>query len=209
MTDALNAKIRQQIGSNAVKGVRRAGLIPAVLYGHGLENVNLSIPADELTTAIRRGGQMVNLKGDVDDSALISDVQWDTFGIDVLHVDLTRVSATEAVQVAVPIELRGEAPGVKEGGVIDHAAHEIRLECPAGKIPTKIEVSINSLGLTESLKMSDIELPEGSQLLSSPDKVVVHCFAPAEVPEEEEEAVAVEPEVIGRKAEDEDAEGGS
>ncbi len=209
MTDALNAKIRQQVGSNAVKEVRNAGWIPAVLYGHGLENVNLSLPGDELTAAIRHGEKMVNLAGEVKESALISDVQWDTFGIDVLHVDLTRVSASELVQVAVKLELRGEAPGAKEGGLIDHLAHEIRIECPASAIPKSIEVSINSLGLTEALKVGDIELPEGAKLLTPPEVVVVQCNAPAEVAEEEEEAAAVEPEVIGRKDEDEEAEGGS
>ncbi len=209
MTDSLNTKIRQQIGSNAVKEVRKAGLVPAVLYGHGEDNVNLSVSADELGAAIRRGAQMVNLEGGVSESALISDVQWDTFGIDMLHVDLTRVSATELVQVAVKLELRGEAPGTKEGGVIDHMTHEIRIECPAGSIPSSIEVSINSLGLEEALKVGELELPEGAKLLTSPDAVVVQCNPPVELDEEEEEASAIEPEVIGRKEEDEETEGGS
>lgn len=209
MTEGLNAKIRQQIGSNAVKEVRKAGWIPAVLYGHGRDNVSLSIAGDELSTAIRQGEKMVNLEGDVNESALISDVQWDTFGIDVLHVDLTRVSASEMVQVAVQLELRGEAPGTKEGGLIDQMAHEIRIECPASAIPKSIELSINSLGLGEALKVDDLELPEGARLLSSPDVVVVQCNAPVEVAEEEEEPAAVEPEVIGRKDEDEGTEGGS
>lgn len=209
MTDALNAKTRQQVGSNAVKEVRKAGLVPAVLYGHGEENVNLSIPVDELSAAIRHGAQMVNLEGDVSDSALISDVQWDTFGIDVLHVDLTRVSASELVQVAVKLELRGEAPGTKEGGVIDHMTHEIRIECPAGAIPSSIEVTINSLGLEEALKVNDIQLPEGARLLTNPDAIVVQCNPAVELVEEEEEAAAVEPEVIGRKEEDEQTEGES
>lgn len=210
MTVALNVKIRQEVGSNAVKAVRKAGWIPAVLYGHGLDNVNLSVSGDELSSAIRHGEQMVNLAGDVSESALISDVQWDTFGIDVMHVDLTRVSASEMVQVAVQLELRGEAPGLKEGGIVDQVAHEVQIECPASAIPKSIEVSINSLELDQALKVGDLELPEGANLLTPPESVVVQCTAPAEVPEEEEEAAAVaEPEIIGRKDEDEETEGGS
>ncbi|MBC8868393.1 MAG: 50S ribosomal protein L25 [Planctomycetes bacterium] len=210
MTDALNAKIRQELGSNAVKKVRKAGHVPAVLYGHGLETVSLSIPTDELTAAIRRGTKMVNLTGGVDESALISDVQWDTFGVDVLHVDLTRVSASEKVQVSVPLDLRGEAPGTRQGGRIERVSHEIRIECPAAGIPDKIEVSVNSLEIDDSLKMSDVKLPEGAQLLSGPDVVVVLCAAPVEIDEEEEGAAAegIEPEVIGGRK-DEEEEGGS
>jgi len=205
MPDILHAKIREEVGSNAAKRVRKSGRVPAVLYGHGGENVNLALPTEELNAVVRRGTKLVDLKGDVDQTALIREVQWDTFCTEVLHVDLTRISAGESVRLAIPLELRGEAPGAREGGMIEHVTHEIELECPASSIPDRIEISINSLGMSESIKVGDVELPDKAKLLSNPDSVVVQCSAPVEVPEEEPEAaVAAEPEMIGRKADEEE-----
>ena len=107
MRAVLNAAVRTEVGSNAVKQVRKAGRIPAVLYGHGEQNVNLSLAGDEVHALIRHGSKLVDLKGDVADTALIRDVQWSTFGTDVLHVDLARVSADERVHVTVPVEVKG------------------------------------------------------------------------------------------------------
>jgi large subunit ribosomal protein L25 len=203
MSEVLHVKVRAEIGSNAVKRVRQAGDIPAILYGHGKGCVNLSVPAEELHTMIRHRTKMVNLEGGVSETALIREVQWDALGIEVLHLDMMRVTATEMVQVTVPVELRGEAPGTKSGGVIDHSTHEAEFECPAGAIPERLEVNINSLELGQLLKLSDLELPEGCKLLSDPDLVVVQCIEPVEVPEEAAVAEAGEPEIVGRKVDDE------
>lgn len=209
MTDALHAKVRSEVGSNAVKKVRNAGQIPAILYGHGLQNVNLSIPAEEVQAAIRHGSKLVDLKGDLHESALLREVQWDSLGNDVLHVDLTRVSAQELVQVSVPLAIRGEAAGAHEGGITELLVHEIQVECPAVQIPGKIEVRVSELQVGDSLKASDLPLPSGSTLQSDPDAIVVHCIG--RMLEEDEEtpatATAGEPEVIGRKADDEDDQG--
>jgi large subunit ribosomal protein L25 len=203
MSEVLKVKIRSEIGSNAVKKVRQSGGIPAVLYGHGKANVVLSLSADELNAVIRHRGKMVNLEGDVSETALIREVQWDALGVDILHVDLTRVSASEAVEVTIPLELRGEAPGTKLGGVVDHSMHEVELRCPAGSIPERVEVNINALELGQALKVADLALPEGAELLSEPEQIVVQCVEPVEVSEEVAVTEAGEPEVIGRKPEDE------
>ena len=201
MTEVLDVKIRDQVGTRGAKRVRKAGNIPAVLYGHGSENVNLAVPAEQLEAALRHGSQLVELRGDVQDTALIREVQWDTFGMRVLHLDFVRVSAQERVEVTVSLELRGEAPGAKEGGMVEQVAHEIEIECPASAIPDKIGVRVHELTLGGTIKMSDVPLPEDWRLLSDPDEIVVHCVAPAEAPEEAAEAAeAGEPEVIGRTA---------
>ena len=209
MTEALHVKVRSEVGSNAVKNVRKSGHIPAVLYGHGLQNVNLSLPAEEVHAAIRHGSKLLELKGELNESALVRDVQWDSLGIGVLHVDLTRVSAGEVVHVAVPLVMRGEAPGSKEGGITELLVHEIEVECPASKIPEKIEVRVHELHVGDSLKASDLDLPSSTKLYSDADALVVHCIG--RLIEEEEELPEVthagEPEVIGRKATDEEDEG--
>lgn len=206
MAEVLQVKVRDEAGSNAVKRVRRAGNVPAVLYGHREANVSLSVPSDQLHAAIRHGAKMVELQGDISDTALIREVQWDALGHCVLHIDLTRVSATEKVRVTIPVELRGEAPGVRQGGMIEHMVHEVDIECPAASLPERIEVNINSLQVGDAIKLSDLKLPEGVVLLADEDDMVVHCVAVAELSEEEEAAAAGagEPEIIGRKAEEEE-----
>ena len=104
MADTLNVTKRQQQGSANCRRLRRAGQIPANLYGHGQENVNLALATDDLMGVLRHGGRMVQLAGDVSESALIREVQWDAFGSEVLHVDLTRVSAGELVEVKRAID---------------------------------------------------------------------------------------------------------
>ena len=205
--DVLNVSKRDSRGTANARRDRRAGKIPAVLYGHGKDCISLSVPSEEVNLVIRRGGQFVNLAGDVSESALIRDVQWDPLGTDVLHLDLARVKADETVEISVSIELRGEAPGIRQGGVVQHSLHEVLMECPVTAIPEKISATINSLELDQSLTLADLEFPEGIKLLADPETVVVQCVEAAEELDEEEAGVpsgSVEPEVIGRKAEDEE-----
>jgi large subunit ribosomal protein L25 len=187
--------------------MRQAGKIPAVLYGHGEDNVSLSVPADMLEAAVQHGSRVVTLEGAVKQTAFIRELQWDVWSRHVQHVDFTRVSADEKVEVSLAVELRGEAPGVKEGGVVEQLLHEIDLECPVASIPEKMSVSINKLALDESIKVADLEIPEGATLVGDASAVVVQCITPLEAPEEEEAAAGEdEPEVIGRKEEEESDE---
>ncbi len=204
MAEQLNVEIRQTRGKRDCRRLRKVGSIPAVLYGHGQENVCLSVPAEQLKGLVQHGSRLADLTGAVNESAFIREVQWDTWGVDVLHVDFTRISAHEKVEVRVPLELRGEAPGVKQGGVVEQLIHDVELSCPASAIPEKIEVNINHLRLGDSVAVAELDLPNGATVLVSPEVVVVHCTEPVEAPEEEAaEAVSGEPEVIGAKEEEE------
>ncbi len=207
MTDVLNVSVRNELGSGPVRRLRRAGRTPAILYGHGEANVNLSIPTSEIKAALRHGSKLVDLQGSLSEKALIRIVQWDCYGSDVLHVDLTRVSESERVEVTVSLELKGEAPGVKEGGMVDHHLFDVEIECPAGEIPDKLVASIKNLHLGQSLTLADVVLPPHVTLVTPIDTVVVSCQAQGSAGELEEEAAAgetEEPEVIGRKAEDDE-----
>jgi large subunit ribosomal protein L25 len=207
MRETLHVKVRSEVGSNAVKSVRKSGQIPAVLYGHGLQNVNLSVPAEEVHAVIRHGSKLVDLRGEVDETALLRDVQWDGLGANVLHIDLARVSAEESVHVSLPLVMRGEAPGSHEGGITELVIHEIEIQCPASQIPEKIDVRVHELHVGHSLKASEVSLPAGASLLTDPDAIVVHCVGRAVEEVEEAPVVQVaEPEVIGRKAAEEEGE---
>jgi large subunit ribosomal protein L25 len=204
MAEALNVTKRESRGKREAKRLRQAGSIPAILYGHGEANQSLAVVADEMASVVRHGGRVVELKGAVNEKAFIRELQWDVYGTDVLHVDFARVSEHERVEVKVKVELRGEAPGVKDGGAVEHIVHEIEIDCEALSIPEKIDVSIRELKIGDSITAGEVKLPEGAKLLSDPDDVIVHCV----VHREEEEAAAggeaAEPEVIGRKAGEEE-----
>jgi large subunit ribosomal protein L25 len=200
MAEVLNVQLRETRGKRNSHRLRQAGSTPAVLYGHGEPTVSLTVPTDEIEEAWSHGSRLVTLAGAVTQQALIRELQWDTWGIHVLHVDFSRISEHERVEVQVAVELRGEAPGLKEGGVVEHLLHTVYLECKATDVPEKLAVNINSLVLHGSITAADLPLPEEATLRCGLDTVVVQCVEPvAELEEDDETAGEVEPEVIGRK----------
>lgn len=204
MAEDLSVEIRQDRGKRNSRRLRRSGSVPGVLYGHRKENVCLAVPAEPLDALVQHGSRLVKLIGAVSESAFIREVQWDVWGTHVVHVDFTRISEHEKVQVQVTVELRGEAPGTREGGVLNHLIHQVQIECPASAIPEKLHVNINHLKLHEAITVADLLLPEGGSVLGDSSAVVVQCTEPVEAREEEAaEAEAGEPAVIGEDKEKE------
>lgn len=209
MAEQLEVELREGTGKWNSRRLRRAGKVPAVLYGHKQESLPLAVPADQLDAVIRHGSRLVDLRGAVRQSALIRELQWDTWGTHVLHVDLARVSAEELVEVRVAVELRGEAPGVKLGGMIEQLMHEVNIQCPAAAVPDKLELSINELTLGGQITIGQLPLPAGARVLGDPDAIVVQCVEVTAPPEEEElaaEVTAAEPEVIRERKKEEEEE---
>ncbi len=202
MADLLNVEARDTTGTLRMRRLRKAGKVPAILYGHGEECVPLTLLTKEINKVIDHGGHVVELKGAVNEGALIKDVQWDAFGSNVLHIDLTRIDPNEKVEVTLPIELVGDAPGTKEGGVLQHQLHEVSIVCPANKIVDKLELKINELHLNQSLTTTDLELPAGASLASENSELVVACEAPSSAPAATDSEEITEPEVIGEKSEE-------
>jgi large subunit ribosomal protein L25 len=208
MAQQLTVDVRDIRGKHNSRRLRLEGRIPAVLYGHGLENVCLTVPADAFESALRHGSRMIDLTGGVNESAFVRDLQWDTYGTHVVHIDFTRISADELVRVELTVEQRGEAPGVKEGGIVEQLLHTVEIECPAGSIPDKLHVKVNNLKLNDVIKLGELELPAKSQVFGDPETIVLQCIVPVERPEfEEGEGGPVEPEVIGAKPAEESEEG--
>jgi large subunit ribosomal protein L25 len=208
-TELLVAEHREGSGTRMARRLRRQGLIPAVLYGHKTENVPLTLRADQVHTALRHGARLVDVKhaGETE-KVLVREVQWDTFGKEVLHVDLTRVSAGERITVEVPIELRGTAPGVKEGGRLAQNLHALEIECLATAIPDSLRVNVNDLHLNQTIHVSDLDLPAGVVAKNNPETVVVQVSEMAEAAEAPaEEHAAVEPELIRKEKAEGEAEG--
>jgi large subunit ribosomal protein L25 len=210
MSDVVNVAIRspKEEGTRACNRLRRGGMIPAVLYGHKEKVVNLKVKPGEILAAIHAGHKLVDLKGEVNESALVKSVQWDSLGSEIVHVDFTRVSATESVRTKVAVELKGDAPGLKSGGILKFVTHEMDISCPAASIPEKIVVNVKDLQLDGEIFAKDVPLPAGVTLAGHADDVIVACSKPAKVSDEDLAGPGpIEPELIRKeKAAEEEKE---
>jgi large subunit ribosomal protein L25 len=205
---------RDTSGSQKARQLRRKGLVPAVVYGHKKATVSISLPTEELEKAIRHGARVLDLRtGNDVQKALIKEIQWDHLGKELLHVDFARVAADERVVVTVPVEVKGVAPGIAAGGVLDQPIHVLSVECLAIAVPDSIRVNVGELQLDAAIYVRDLMLPPGVKAMTDPDAIVVHVTAKQIEPEAAPAAAAApvaetaEPEVIGRKAAPEEEEG--
>jgi large subunit ribosomal protein L25 len=205
----ITAQPREGLGSRKVKRLRDQGLIPGVVYGHKEAVVPVTLPKKELTGHIERGAHVFDLSlNGKPEKVLVKDVQYDHLGLEILHIDFARVSLDERVEVTVPLELKGEPKGAAEGGVLQQIVAEVEIECLVTDIPDKITHNVSEMAVDDALHIKDLTLPAGAKALQDPDQIV----AMVKVIADEEAAPAAEgetaePEVIGRKPEDEAAAG--
>jgi large subunit ribosomal protein L25 len=201
----LQTETRKGKGSRDASRLRKAGRIPAVVYGHKVEPTSVTVSGEELLSALRHHARTVTLVvNGKPETVLIQDVQHSYLGTDVLHVDFRRVSKDERIRTTVEIELRGVAPGTNSGGVLDQPLHKIHIECPAMAVPESIRVKIDSLLVGQAIHVKELELPPGIKVLEDPDLVVVQVKQQMVAPEPTAapaEAAAAEPEVITKKKE--------
>ncbi len=207
-TLVLATKKRDGKGTRIARRLRKAGEVPGVVYGHKQDTMSITLSLEDLSRAIRHGARVVDLQTTAGvETAQIVELQWDHLGKEILHVDFKRVSRDERIVIAVRVELRGIAPGVSGGGMLDQPLHSLEVECLAIAIPDSIRVNVAELQIGQAIHVKDIQAPEGTKILSDPEAIVVHVAAPVAEAEEGGEAPAsVEPEVIGRKAAEEGEE---
>ena len=204
----ITATTRTEIGTNAVKKIRRAGNIPGIVYGHGIDPQSISVSEHEVEMAIQHGERLFDLTIDgKPGTVMFKAVQWDTFGNDVLHVDFARVDLTEIVEISVPVILAGTPEGAKEGGVLQQQSSEINISCQVQNMPEEIKIFVTEMKKDDRMLLGDIDLPEGATLLDNPEDILCQVVEIAE----EEEAVEGEeasdgPEVIGAKPDEETTE---
>ncbi|OLD44309.1 MAG: hypothetical protein AUI83_17290 [Armatimonadetes bacterium 13_1_40CM_3_65_7] len=207
----LTAVLRPEIGKNAVKRVRKAGLVPAVLYGRNHAPMPLAIDRRALLGALRtEAGRNVlidlQVKRDGDetsDTVMIAEIQHDHLRRQVLHVDLHHISLTERIEVRVPIVLTGVPEGVADGGgILEQHLRELLVRCLPAAIPEHVTVDVHGLRLGASLHARDLPPAKDVEVVTPPEEVIATVVAP----KEEEVAAAAaaatpaEPEVVGKEA---------
>ncbi len=211
----LTAEVRDLTGSAPARRFRLAGQIPAVIYGHKENPVPVLLRGEDVQRMVSHRIKMVQVSvGKKVESALVKDVQFDVFGEEVLHVDLERVAMDEMIEVECPVELTGTSKGAAAGGVLEHPTSDLHVQCLPGNIPEAIKIHVSDLEIGDSIAVKDIEAPEGVTILTDPEAILVTIRPPIkvveeEVPEEEAEDAPAEPEVVGRKKDEEtdEAEG--
>ncbi|MHC4323059.1 MAG: 50S ribosomal protein L25 [Planctomycetota bacterium] len=202
----LKAEVREHTGSKTVRKVRKQGRIPAIVYGHKQEPAAISLDAHNFVEGLHHGHRLMDVQiGKKKEKTIIKELQYDHLGKNIIHVDLMRVNVNEIVKVMVPIELKGTAAGTHESGIIEEHVDRLEIECKVIDIPETIVVSVKEVHVGDALHASDIELPDGITLSSSPEMLLVTCHlvAAAKTTEELEEETPVAPEVIGEPKEGE------
>jgi large subunit ribosomal protein L25 len=209
----IRAMKRNVIGKQ-VKGLRREGKVPAIVYGAGMEPTAIELQAREAERALARASGATLLDLDLDGTlhkVLVREIQRHSIRRDIRHVDFLKVAMDQVIRAEVPIELLGEAPAVKTlGGVLVTGVQAIEVEALPADLPDRVTVSIESLAkVDDTINVGDLNLGQGVRVLTPGEDVVARViYQAAEVLEEPKEAVAVaeEPEVISRKKEEEGEE---
>src|ERR1035437_809355 len=188
----MNIELRTKTGTGVSRRLRMADMIPGVVYGKGVDPMPVSIKIRDLQDAISGAGGQNNLitligGGSLDQNiAIVADIQRDPIKRTFKHVDLHRINPNEKLRITVPVVLTGTAIGVKEGGLLDQAHHELHIECLPGNIPDNITIDVSDLKIAHSIHVSEIPLPEGIVVLDQAKIPVVSVLGRAK----EEEAPA-------------------
>ncbi|MBI4408080.1 MAG: 50S ribosomal protein L25/general stress protein Ctc [Gemmatimonadetes bacterium] len=216
-TANLNAVLRQGRGKGPARRLRRAGRVPAVIYGHGDETRALSVDARELEHLFGRisiESTIIDLTIEGDGAgtvkALVREVQMHPYKPEVVHVDFYQIHAGERIHVAIPIRLVGTAAGVKAGGLMQLALHDVAIRCLPEQIPDAIEHDVSALEIGDSVHVRELAVPPGVEIEEDPDRTVCSVIPPQvialEAPPVAAEGVGgeVEPELIRRRPEEEE-----
>jgi large subunit ribosomal protein L25 len=189
--------------------MRREGLVPGVLYGGGGEPVSFAVGARELRAALHAQGAVLELSidGGRATPAVLKDSQRHVVRGDLVHVDLVRVRLDQAIQATVPLVLVGaeDAPGVREGGVLEHITHQVLVEALPTSIPESISHDVSEMTIGDTVTLSAVAAPEGVTLLGELEETVLATLTPPRLRLEEESEIEQETELVGEGGPSEEA----
>ncbi|MGO4038201.1 50S ribosomal protein L25/general stress protein Ctc [Staphylococcus pseudintermedius] len=195
-----------------LRKIREAGKVPAVVYGYGTKNVSVKVDEVEFIKLIREVGRngVIELGvGSKQIKVMVSDYQYDSLKNQITHIDFLAINMTEERTVEVPVHLIGEAPGAKEGGVVEQPLFNLEITATPDSIPEYIEVDISELNINDSLSVADVKVSGDFTIENEAEDTIVSVVAPTEEPTEEEieamegASTKEEPEVVGESSEEE------
>jgi large subunit ribosomal protein L25 len=214
-TTKLTISTREVSNSRATRRLRRAGQVPGVLYGGDADAMPFAVDERELRHALAAQGAVVELELDGQaTAAVLKDSQRHPVRGQTLHVDFLRVRLDVAIHAVVALELRGgdDAPGTKEGGVLEHVTREVNIEALPNDIPERLELDVSGMEINDTIFLSQVDAPSGVTILDDVEETVVATLTPprlqAELDALEEGAIEEETGVVGEgEAPAEGAEG--
>jgi large subunit ribosomal protein L25 len=212
----LQATVRKSVGNGPARVLRRAGQIPAVLYGRKIEPVLLSVNTKDLEQILGKGsfGQVIlNLViqngKKMAKPAIIKELQTHPVSGNLIHIDFYEVDMKRQIKVMVPVVTTGKSAGIEEGGLLNIVRRELEVFCLPGDIPEAIEIDISELGIGDSIHLEDVPLGENVEVAADVNYTVVTVLSPKveeEIAEEEEEELEGEEEGAEGEAAEAEAE---
>jgi large subunit ribosomal protein L25 len=202
----LDAERREVSNSRATRRLRREGFVPGVVYGGEGDTVPFRVEARRLRLALGQGGAVLDLSLDGEDTTpvVVKDQQRHPVRGQLVHLDLMRVRLDQAIQATVSLELVGgeEAPGVTEGGVLEHVTREVTIEALPTEIPDQITHDVSAMNINDTVVLAAVTAPPGVALLDDLEETVVATLTPPRLEIEEEEEVEEETELVGEEGEE-------
>jgi large subunit ribosomal protein L25 len=209
----IKASLRDNVGKAEAKRLRRKGMIPCILYGIEEDSVPLMVVRKDFEKLLSQTRSVFIVDYDkAQQPSVVKDIQYHPVRGDILHVDIQRVKAGQEINVAVPINFVGNAPGVKAGGIFQELRSELEITCLPKFIPEEITVDISKLEVGDAIHVSDLQL-ENITIRADAESTICLVAAPKKIeellPEEEEEEIEeeeAEPEVISKGKEEKEEE---
>jgi large subunit ribosomal protein L25 len=206
----LKVSERAEFGSRTSRRLRRSGLVPGVVYGGGKETRAFQVAERDARTALAHGGALIDLEFDGSGTTpvVIKEQQRHPLKGNLIHLDLQEVKLDVAIQAEVQIELLGteDAPGVKEGGVLEHVTREVTVEALPTAIPESIAADVSGMEIGDTLQLSALVAPEGVEFFLGEgvdaDEVTIATLSPPRVEEEPEPELEEEAELVGEEGEE-------
>jgi len=202
---SLDVQPREVTNSRATRRLRREGLVPGIVYGGDGEPVPFAVDARDLRLALAHGGAVIDLKVGHEKAApvVVKDQHKHPVKGNILHLDLLRVRLDQAIQATVILELTGaeDAPGAKEGGVLEHVTREVVIEALPNDIPDSIVHDVSGMEINDTVTLAAVTVPDGVTLVvDDPEETVVATLTPPRL-ETEDEGIEEETELVGEDGE--------
>jgi large subunit ribosomal protein L25 len=210
----LKVSPRDTFGSRATRRLRKDGLVPGVVYGQGGEARPFQVPERALRNVLQEGQTLLDLEVDGSKAVpvVIKEQQHHPVRGEVTHLDCLEVRLDEEIQSEVAIELEGteNAPGVREGGVLEHVTREITVEALPTAIPEQIIVDVSAMEINDTISLATVSVPAGVKFMADePEEITIATLSPPRVEEEPEPEVEEETELVGEGEEAPEGEEGA